>query len=117
MPIPCLLSAAAGREMKDKSVLAFYKTQICFHSAVYTKWCIWCAEHDKQPSSCGGVISRLRRFHLSQLRLKPARHRPPLRCGLIRTRTVKFFQVLSRALQLEAVSLTYLLGAWLIVFD
>lgn len=46
MPIPYLLSATAGREMEDESMLAFYKTQICFDSSANTKWCIWCAEHD-----------------------------------------------------------------------
>lgn len=61
--------------MKDKAMLAFYKAQVHFDSATaYPKWCIWCAEHSEQPGSCDAFIERLKRCHLAQLRLKPARH-------------------------------------------
>jgi hypothetical protein len=60
--------------MKDKSMLAFYKTLTCFDSAAYTKRCIWGAEHDEQSGSYSEFISRLRRCYLSQLRLTPATH-------------------------------------------
>lgn len=60
--------------MKDKFMLAFYKTQNSFDADSFTRWREWCLDHGERSGAYSDFIGRLKRCHLAQLRTKNARH-------------------------------------------
>jgi hypothetical protein len=60
--------------MKDELMLGFYKQQTSFDADSFTKWREWCVDHGERHGSYSEFMGRLKRCHLAQLRLKPARH-------------------------------------------